>query len=448
MNQTMKVSSSSNNIGDPDCPICMGLGFVKKDVPVGHPDFGKAVHCSCIEPKIQETRRRQMNALGALEMLNEMTFDNFRPGGVALAAERQRTLRAAYDAARSFAAQPSGWLLLTGSFGVGKTHLAAAIGNEVASNGGQPIFVLVPDLLDHLRSSFSPTSDEPFDELFERMKDTPLLILDDLGAESPTSWAKEKLFQLLNHRYLRRLPTVITSNRPSEVFEPRLRSRLMDFDLVVRMHILAADYRGGGYVDHMVELSELDLHVEQTFETFKVPSSGREETRQNLTAIRNAAWDFAQQPQGWIAFLGRSGVGKTHMAAAIANHVRLSQPQILFISIPRLLDHLRSSFSPHSVLPYDIRFEQIKQAPLLVLDDLRAQASSPWAAEKLFQIIDYRYLTRRPTVFTLSTQSGDLKEISAADPRIASRLTDEGICQLCRLKTSGRPRGRQMSLGG
>jgi len=444
----MTKFSSSNNMGDPDCPICMGLGFVKKDVPVEHPDFGKAVPCSCIEPKIQETRRQQMNALGTLEMLNEMTFENFRPGGVALPAERQRTLRSAYDAAHSFAVQPIGWLFLTGSFGVGKTHLAAAIGNEVASSGGQPIFILVPDLLDHLRSSFKPTSEEPFDELFERLRDTSLLILDDLGAESSTPWAKEKLFQLLNHRYLRRLPTVITSNRPSEVFEPRLRSRLMDFDLVVHMHILAADYRGGGYVDHMVELSELDLHAEQTFETFRVPTSGREETRQNLTAIRNVAWDFAQQPQDWIVFLGRSGVGKTHLAAAIANHIRQSQPQILFISIPRLLDHLRSSFSPNSILPYDIRFEQIKQAPLLVLDDLRAQASSPWAAEKLFQIIDYRYLTRKPTVFTLSTQSGDIKEISAADPRIASRLTDQGICQLCRLKASGRQRSRQVSLKG
>jgi len=83
-----------------------------------------------------------------------------------------------------------------------------------------------------------------------------------------------------------------------------------------------------------------------------------------------------------------------------------------------------------------------------VLDDLRAQASSPWASEKLFQIIDYRYLTRKPTVFTLSTQSGDIKEISAADPRIASRLTDQGICQLCRLKASGRPRSRQIALKG
>ena len=103
MNQTMKTSSSSNNMGNQDCPFCMGLGFVKKDVPVEHPDFGKAVPCSCIEPKIKETRRQQMNALGALEMLNEMTFENFRSSGVALPAERQQTLRAAYDAARTFA---------------------------------------------------------------------------------------------------------------------------------------------------------------------------------------------------------------------------------------------------------------------------------------------------------------------------------------------------------
>jgi len=442
----MTTSTSSGRIGDPDCPHCLGLGFFKKDLPVEHPDFGKAIPCFCIEPKLQETRRRQMNAMGSLEMLDEMTFESFLPNGVGQHAERMQTLRRAYDTARSFANNPQGWLLLTGSFGVGKTHLAAAIANEVASLGGQPLFILVPDLLDHLRSSFSPTSEEPFDELFERLKDTPLLILDDLGAESPTPWAQEKLFQLLNHRYLRRLPTVITSNRPSEVFEARLRSRLMEIDLVIPVEIVAEDYRGGGYVDHMVELGELDLHADQTFETFHIPSSGRETKRQNLLTIRNTAWEFAQQPKGWIAFLGKSGFGKTHLAAAIANHVRLSQPKVLFMSIPNLLDLLRSSFSPRGTLPYDVRFDQIKQAPLLVLDDLRAQSSSPWAAEKLFQIIDYRYLTRKPTIFTISTRSGDLAEIDTTDPRVHTRIKDESICQLCSIETSGRPRGRQVRL--
>lgn len=447
MKQTTMTSSSSDSVGDPDCPICGGMGFYKKDVPIDDPDFGKAIPCTCVESKLLQHRKRQMNALGTLEVLDEMTFETFLPDGIALTPERKRSLHDAYDAARLFAAQPQGWLLLTGSFGVGKTHLAAAIGNEVTDRGGRPLFVLVPDLLDHLRASFSPNSEEPFDELFERLKDSPLLILDDLGAESATPWAQEKLFQLLNHRYLRRLPTVITTNRPLDAFEPRLRSRLKDQYLVVRRHIMAIDYRGGGYVDHMIELSELDLHANQTFETFKIPSSGREELRKNLMTIRNAAWDYAEHPQGWIAFLGRSGVGKTHLAAAIANYVQQSEPQILFVSIPRLLDYLRSAFSPHSTLPYDVRFEQIKQSPLLVLDDLHGQISSPWAAEKLFQLIDYRYLTRKPTVFTLNTQSDELKEITNADPRLASRLKDGSICLLCYLETSGRPRGRQMSLG-
>lgn len=444
---TNPAPSSLNSLGDPNCPICGGKGFYAKDVAVGHPDFGKALVCTCAAPAVQQTRQRQMNALGSAEMLADMTFAAFRPDGVALTPERQRTLRAAYDAARTFAASPHGWLLLSGGFGVGKTHLAAAIANDVTRRGGEALFVLVPDLLDHLRASFGPHSPESYDELFERLKNAALLVLDDLGAESPTPWAQEKLFQLLNHRYLRRLPTVITTNRPIEAIEPRLRSRLMDMDLVTHMRILAADYRGGGYVDHLIELSELDLHSEQTFENFQIPGAGREEIRQNLLSLRSAAWEYAQRPQGWIAFLGRPGVGKTHLAAAIANHVRQSQPQILFVSIPRLLDHLRAAFAPASTLSYDVRFEQIKQAPLLILDDLRGQAASTWAEEKLFQLVDYRYLTHRPTVFTISTGDREMKELSTADPRIASRLKDENLCLLCYLKGSGRARGRQPALG-
>ena len=61
-----------------------------------------------------------------------------------------------------------GWLVLTGPSASGKTHLAAAIANSVLGRGLAVFFVFVPDLLDHLRSAFAPSSDVSFDQLFEQ----------------------------------------------------------------------------------------------------------------------------------------------------------------------------------------------------------------------------------------------------------------------------------------
>jgi DNA replication protein DnaC len=102
---------------------------------------------------------------------------------------------------------------------------------------------VVPDLLDHLRSSFSPESKVTYDELFEKVKTSPLLILDDLGTESSTPWAQEKLYQILNYRYNSRLATVITVAGFLEGIEGRLASRLQDPKLSNVIPISAPDYR-------------------------------------------------------------------------------------------------------------------------------------------------------------------------------------------------------------
>jgi len=131
-----------------------------------------------------------------------------------------------------------------GAYGSGKTHLAAAIANYRAGAQVPPLFVVIPDLMDHLRATFSPTSTTSLDKRFEEVRTAPLLILDDLGTQSSTPWVKEKLYQLFNFRYNAELATVITTASSLEEMDPRLRSRMLDKRLCNIYAITAPTYTG------------------------------------------------------------------------------------------------------------------------------------------------------------------------------------------------------------
>ena len=164
---------------------------------------------------------------------------------MALDEEGIKNLGRALQLAQSFAEQPDGWLVFTGTYGCGKTHLAAAIANACQARGQAAYFVVVPDLLDHLRATYSPDSRVGYDVLFEAIRAAPLLILDDLGSHSSTPWAQEKLFQLINHRYNARLPTVVTTNLALEDIDERLSSRMYDQRVSVCFSIQVPAYRIG-----------------------------------------------------------------------------------------------------------------------------------------------------------------------------------------------------------
>ena len=125
-----------------------------------------------------------------------------------------------------------------------KTHLAAAIGNYQASRGQPPLFVVVPDLLDYLRAAFAPNSSVSLDKRFNEIRTARLLILDDLGTQSATPWAREKIYQLFNYRYNAELPTVITSAAHPDELDQRLLSRLSDRRLCRLLFISAPGYTG------------------------------------------------------------------------------------------------------------------------------------------------------------------------------------------------------------
>jgi len=197
----------------PVCPICKGTGFVHPRLPSGKPDYSRTVPCSCTLQKREREHQSQLRKYSGLEakLLKNMTFDNFNREGLNPLPEQRENLKEAFRLAFEFAKSPDGWLIFAGFNGCGKTHLAAAIANHCIENNRPVFYITTPDLLDYLRSSFNPNSDMPYDEFFEQVRNTPLLILDDLGAQSSTPWAKEKLDQLLNHRFNNQLPTVIVS---------------------------------------------------------------------------------------------------------------------------------------------------------------------------------------------------------------------------------------------
>ncbi len=427
MTDMLQNIGNSDFAGDPDCPYCHGLGFVGKDVPLGHPDFGKLKVCVCRQRELIEARQKKLYEQSNLGALREKSFENFKARGrVGLAAQQADSLEQAYNSAMHFAGTLQGWLLLLGRYGCGKTHLAAAIANQAVAMGMETFFLTVPDLLDWLRFAYSDNISDSFEERFEKIRDIPLLVMDDFGTQNATAWAQEKLFQILNYRYINKLATVITSNNPLSSFEGRIRSRLMDPELVLRVEILATDYRNPADDIGHPELSSLNLHARKTFESFSlrrdeaIPSTDRATLKDAL----EAAQAFARNPQGWLVFIGPYGCGKTHLAAAIGNyHAQLGSPPLMVV-VPDLLDHLRAAFAPNSSVSLDQRFEEIRSARLLILDDLGTQSATPWAREKIYQLFNYRYNAELPTVITTVNAPEEM------DPRLQSRLSDTRLCKI------------------
>ncbi|MBE9512546.1 MAG: ATP-binding protein [Chloroflexi bacterium] len=411
------ASETEEDLPGANCPICGGAGFVHPLLPTGKADFSRVIPCRCSREALDKERQTHLLSYSNLGALTRFTFANLLPQGRSGDPINQEQFTRAHEAAKAFASQPEGWLVLTGPSSCGKTHLAAAIANECISRGQLAFFISAPDLLDRLRSAFSPNSEMPYDEFFDRVRNAPLLVLDDLGAQTSTTWAKEKLDQLLNYRFNSQLPTVIVTIALVEQLEERIRTRLTDPDLchicVVEAEPVLSEYSWG---------PEFELQKTMTFKSFdrrrlNLPP----EQRENLESAFDLAFNFAKSPEGWVVFMGVTGCGKTHLAAAIVNYCYQAQKPALFVVVPEFLDHLRSTFSPESKVSYDQLFERIKTAPLLVLDDFGEQSTTPWAQEKLYQVINYRYNARLATVITAR---GSLDEI---DSPISSRLADPKI---------------------
>ena len=96
------IKSVEKPLGDPNCPHCGGVGYVRYDVPVGHEKFGKLETCVCRAKDVAEAARSRLFAMSNLNRLSHLTFENFSQGGNSkakfISGQERENLRAAFDA--------------------------------------------------------------------------------------------------------------------------------------------------------------------------------------------------------------------------------------------------------------------------------------------------------------------------------------------------------------
>lgn len=126
-------------------------------------------------------------------------------------------------------------IYLHGSFGSGKTYLIAALFNELAKKEVKSIVIHLPEFLRGLKESFS----SDYSERFDLIKKTPLLLIDDIGAEYLTSWARDEVLEpILQYRMDSCLSTFFTSNFTMEELEQHLSTTNNSYDRVKAKRII------------------------------------------------------------------------------------------------------------------------------------------------------------------------------------------------------------------
>lgn len=134
-------------------------------------------------------------------------------------------------------------LLLFGNAGCGKSHLAAAIVNELLTDGKLGVFANVPDLLEKIRDTFNGNGSKQ--EIMSTLQRADLLVLDDAGAEKWSDWVEQTLYSVINGRYNNKKPIIITTNCSLQQLEAQIGFRA--FDRIIETCLLveckASSYR-------------------------------------------------------------------------------------------------------------------------------------------------------------------------------------------------------------
>lgn len=211
------------------CPKCGG----KKEVLIEIFGAERKVSCLCpceVEERDRleeiEKRKQRMHRLENLrkyslmgKQFKDCTFKNFK---IDNKNKAMRRLGKNYCTKWPEMKEKNMGLLLYGPPGTGKTFLAFCIANELLDNMVPVIAISSIGLLGKIKETYNSWGNEGEIEIISSLKNASLLVLDDLGAENSTSWAKEKIYEIIDSRYRDGKPCIITTNLTREGLKKKL----------------------------------------------------------------------------------------------------------------------------------------------------------------------------------------------------------------------------------
>ena len=138
---------------------------------------------------------------------------------------------------------------LCGSFGVGKSYLMGALANELYQKGAEVYYIGTEHTISELKETMRYNTNNLPNKLW-KLRKAEILILDDIGVESPTNWViKEVLYDILNYRYTKNLATFFTSNYTQADYCERVGQSLGRIEgqrMLARLNSLSVEVQMGG----------------------------------------------------------------------------------------------------------------------------------------------------------------------------------------------------------
>jgi len=152
-----------------------------------------------------------------------------------------------------------------------------------------------------------------------------------------------------------------------------------------------------------------------TFNSYKTNTPDRNRQKAVMWSFVHGLIEKQLDGHNWVVMCGPCGTGKTHLAAAVLNHlVTLGAHKSLFVSWVDYLNRIKASFDPQSPERTGDLRRRLHSAKLLIIDDLDKVKVTDWARETLYDVLNRRYDRNLATVMTCNAQASDLMTLLGA----------------------------------